>query len=113
MNDLDPIRPTLVAKRARQPAVSEILPPLRPRARPVRARKRKQPNVRLWLPITPIVIALSPFAALALPFIAAADAANKTKTAAMLVNATRVLLAASGTEVTVQARKANVHIRLF
>src|SRR3972149_9946978 len=83
------------------------------RPRPLRARRRKQTNVKLWLPVTPLVIALSPFAVLALPFVAAADAARHTKVAAGLVNATRLLLPRGGAEISLPSRKAHVHIRLF
>jgi hypothetical protein len=90
-------------------------PPRILRARPVavHTRRRKQAHIRLWLPVTPIAVLLSPLAVLALPVVAIGDAARRTHLAATLVNFTRVFLSMRGTEVAVQSRKANIHIWFF
>ncbi|HVY04198.1 MAG TPA: hypothetical protein VG983_11125 [Caulobacterales bacterium] len=84
-------------------------------ARPyVSRRTRRAPsNLRLWLPITPIAVVLSPLALLALPLAAMADALRKTTIAAAIVNFTRLALAMRGAEVVVRSRKGDVHIWIF
>jgi hypothetical protein len=107
-NEIVPVTRAPVARpRTAPPEVLE--------ARPVaaRGRKRKQTNIRLWLPMTPLAILFSPLAVIALPLVAVADIAQRTKNAAMLVNGARVLLSMSGTEVAVRSRKANIHIWIF
>ncbi len=68
---------------------------------------------RLWLPLTPICLVLSPFAWLCLPLVALFTARYRLNPVRVIAGVGAVLLSASGTQVGIQAPDSLVRIYIF
>ncbi len=101
MRGLQPVSPSPVPAR-RSAAVA---------IRPERgARTRKV--LRLWLPLTPLFLLLSPFALVAAPLLALTPAARRGRPLKLAWVVGAALLSLSGTEVEVESPAARIHIRI-
>jgi len=87
------------------------LRPLRPSRD--RAERPRRVRVRLWLPVSLLVVLLAPLAVVALPILAAVMKRRRIRPARTLLAAAQVLFALGGTLVEVEAPHASVRIRLF
>lgn len=86
-----------------------------------RAARHRRPHgvegrpirVTLWLPLTPLFAALSPFAMLLAPLLLLAPPMWRTNPYQTAFNVGWVLLSLSGTEIDVDTHDAKIRIRIF
>lgn len=99
-----------VAHDSRKPHV-EAPPPRRDPA--PEAISRRPVVVRLWLPLTPILLLLAPFALLLIPVLYFAPRRWRVEPFAAVLGLGGLLLSLSGTDVDVRTPDAIVRIRIF
>lgn len=83
------------------------------RWRVIPARPFEPREIRLWFPLTLVLILLSPLLLLAMGIVVFLPKPLGVNPAYLVITAGRVLSAISGTEVDVESPRAKVHIKLF
>ncbi|MGH6909661.1 MAG: hypothetical protein ACREE0_22290 [Phenylobacterium sp.] len=95
----------------------EVMQEARTADRPVaRVRVRPEPRrtvVRLWLPLTPLLVLLAPIPILLIPLLYLAPPLRGMNCAAAVFRLGDTLLALSGTDIDVDTADALVRIRIF
>lgn len=114
-----PVEPTEVANPARQKKARQ-LEKMRGRAELLRWRtvpRVRKPgprrDINLWLPLTPLLILLSPLLLLAAGIAVFLPRPLGGNPAMVVLGVGRMLMALSGTEVEVDSRAANVHVKIL
>jgi hypothetical protein len=88
-------------------------PARRPVARVLEHPAQKRTAVRLWLPLTPLLVLLAPIPILMIPLLYLAPPLRGMNCAAAVFRLGDVLLALSGTDIDVDTSGALVRIRIF
>lgn len=83
------------------------------RWRVIPARPFEPREIRLWFPLTLVLILLSPLLLLAMGIVVFLPKPLGVNPAYLVITVGRVLSAISGTEVDVESPRAKVHIKLF
>ena len=73
---------------------------------------RRQVRLNLWIPLTPILVLLSPLAVLSLPLVEAFILARRIDPRAVGA-ILRTVLALSGTDIAIDSPRAHVRVRIF
>ncbi|HEV2363677.1 MAG TPA: hypothetical protein VGS12_05700 [Caulobacteraceae bacterium] len=89
---------------ARVPALAAAPVPVR--------RGRQQPNLTLWIPLTPLALLLAPLALLVVS-LALAILAPRVHPIRSALALGALILAASGTLIDIQTRRARIHLRIL
>lgn len=81
---------------------------------PTRPRKAKRPfTLRLWIPIAPLALLLSPFALLAIPVLALVGPLGRRNWTVAIFDIGAALLALHGTQVEIRTPDFHLSIDLF
>jgi len=98
-------------RRSAVPVISDLRR-LRSRARAI-ADPERRAVIRLWAPLTPLFLLLSPFALIASPLLGAFRPTRRVSPFRAAIALGGVLLALRGTQIQIESRKALISIRIF